>query len=507
MVRWLAALAVLGMAFVLGASLDAGAAPAARAADPSRAIVKLYVTTVARDVTAPWRPGWNHGVTGSGAVIADGLVLTAAHVVDDATFVQVRPNGTARKFRGRVAFVSHVADLALVEVDDPAFRAGIAPLGLGELPAVRDRVAAYGFPNGGETLSITEGVVARAEHWTYVHSGQGLLAVQMDAAIAPGSSGGPLVGDGRIVGVAMQGFKDSTIGSAVPAPLVRQFLDDVADGRLDGVPELGLGWQSLENPALRASLRVPAGETGVLLSRVSASPAGRVLRTGDVLLSLDGRRIADDGTVELRGAERADFRHVVDLRQVGTSTRVRYLRDGVVGEGEVVLGRARGAGDLVPRVFDRGADYYVFGGLAFLALTRNVLDWAREWAPPRVAAAAGGEPRSAGEEVVILADILTSELNSGYEAQRWEIVEAVDGEPVLDLARLARRVERKDGAAHVVFSLRGGSRVTIDRARAVASSAELLARYEIAADRSPRLRALAGESAPAVVADASGGAR
>jgi S1-C subfamily serine protease len=327
----------------------------------------------------------------------------------------------------------------------------------------------------------------------------------MDAAIAPGSSGGPVVGDGRIVGVAMQGFKDSTIGSAVPAPLVRQFLDDVADGRLDGVPELGLGWQSLENPALRASLRVPAGETGVLLSRVSASPAGRVLRTGDVLLSLDGRRIADDGTVELRGAERADFRHVVDLRQVGTSTRVRYLRDGVVGE--VVLGRARGEGDLVPRVFDRGADYYVFGGLAFVALTRNVLDWAREWAPPSVAAAAGGEARSPGEEVVILADILTSELNSGYEAQRWEIVEAVDGEPVLDLARLARRVERKDGAAHVVFSLRGGSRVTIDRARAVASSAELLARYEVTADRSPRLRALAGESAPAVVADASGRAR
>jgi S1-C subfamily serine protease len=495
-------------AIVLGAWAWAWAPGAeAAGADPALAVVKLYVTAIGRNVGSPWRPGWSYGATGSGAVIAGGRILTAAHVVDDQTFVQVRRSGTARKAKARVLFVSHVADLALLAVDEPGFLDGVVPLEIGELPRVRDAVAAYGFPNGGETLSITEGVVARAEHWTYVHSGQGLLAVQMDAAIAPGSSGGPVVGDGRIVGVAMQGFKDSTIGSAVPAPLVRQFLDDVADGRLDGVPELGLGWQSLENPALRASLRVPAGETGVLLSRVSRSPAGGVLRAGDVLLGLDGRRIADDGTVELRAAERADFRHVVDLRQIGTRVGVRYLRDGVVREGEIVLGRARGEGDLVPRVFDRGADYYLFGGLAFVALTRNVLDWAREWAPPRVAAAAGAEPRAPGEEVVILADILASELNSGYEAQCWEIVDAVDGEPVFDLAGLVRRVEREDGAAHVVFSLRGGSRVTIDRARAVASAAELLARYEIAADRSPRLRALGARGQSPLVADASGGPR
>ncbi len=194
------------------------------------------------------------GGTGSGSVIESGRVLTAAHVVNDQTFVQVRPNGTAREYRAPVAFVSHVADLALVEVDDRAFHEGLAPLELGELPAVRDRVAAYGFPNGGETLSITEGVVARVEDGVYVHRWESLVEIQMDAALAPGSSGGSLLHDGRIVGVAMQGFKDSAIGCAVPAPLVRQFLADVADGRLDGIPTLGLAWQKLENPALKASL-------------------------------------------------------------------------------------------------------------------------------------------------------------------------------------------------------------------------------------------------------------
>ena len=175
------ALVVAGLVLAAGLWVAARSA-AARPNDPSSAVVKLYVTAVARDLSAPWRPGVNLGRTGSGALLEGGRVLTAAHVVDDATFVQVRRNGSARKFTGRVLFVSHAADLALVEVDDPAFAAGVVPLALGSLPSVQGQVAACGFPNGGETLSITSGVVARVEHGPYVHSRENLLAFQMRAA-------------------------------------------------------------------------------------------------------------------------------------------------------------------------------------------------------------------------------------------------------------------------------------------------------------------------------------
>jgi S1-C subfamily serine protease len=461
----------------------------AAAADPSRSIVKLYVTRVLRDLNAPWRPGWNWGVTGSGAVIEGGRILTAAHVVDDQTYVQVRPNGTARKFPARVTFVSHVADLALLEVDDPAFHEGVLPLKLGELPAVRDQVAAYGFPNGGETLSITEGVVARVEDGVYVHSGESFLEIQMDAAIAPGSSGGPLLRDGRVVGVAMQGFKDSTIGCAVPVPIVRQFLEDVADGRVDGVPELGLAWQKLENPALKASLGVPGGGTGVLVASVEG-PAADVLQAGDVLLSLGGQGVADDGTVELRPGERTNYSQATDLLQVGSQVAVRYLRDGEERSGTLLLTRAHGEGHLVPRLFDRSADYYFYGGLAFVTLTRNLLDTAKDSAPARVAALADRAQRSEGEEVVVLLNVLSAEVNSGYDDRRWDVIDEVDGQEIPSLADLVRRVERPDGGAFVVFEIADGGRVTVDRARAASTGAEVLARYEVASDRSPRLAAL-----------------
>lgn len=486
-VMWLAMAGALAVVPGSGARVEGGGV---RQADPSRAIVKVYASTIGRDVTAPWRPGWNMASTGSGAVISGGRILTAAHVVDDQTFLQVRLNGTARKAQARVLFVSHVADLALLTVDDLAFLRDVVPLELGELPAVRDQVAAYGFPNGGETLSITEGVVARAEHWPYVHSRESLLAIQMDAAIAPGSSGGPLLRDGRIAGVAMQGFKESAIGSAVPAPLLRQFLLDVEDGRLDGIPALGIGWQSLENDALRSSLRVPERETGVLLTSVDAAPAGKVLQEGDVLLGLGNRAVADDGTVELRSGERTELDQVADVRQVGATVAVRYLRDGVVHSSSISLTRARGEGRLVPRLFDRNADYYIFGGLGFVTLTQNFLDVVKEHASPALLALRGREADGPRDGVVLVANVLANDVNAGYEDAVLETVHAVDGRAVASLAELVALVERRDAGRFVTFELGNGTRVTLDRERAVATGPAVLARYEVASDRSPWLRTL-----------------
>jgi len=477
-VQWVVAVLLVGLR---GAPALAAGGP-----EPAQAVVKVYVTAMTPDVAAPWRPGTNESRTGSGAVIEGGRILTAAHVVEGATFVEVRLNGTAGGARARIAFVSHVADLALLEVDAPGFFARVSPLALGGLPAVQRQVRAYGFPNGGETLSVTTGVVARVEHERYLQGGEDLLAFQMDAAIAPGSSGGPVVEDGRLVGVAVQGFKDSGFGSAVPAPVIRQFLDDVADGRLDGVPRLGVGLQKIMSAALRESLRVPPEEAGALVRAAFPGAGANVLREGDVLLSIGGHAIGADGTIEFRPRERTDLSYVTDLLQVGDAVPVRYLREGQLQEAEIRLHQARGERDLVPRIFDRGADYYLFGGLGFVTLTRNLLDLAKPFAPPRIAALAGGERLRDGEEVVLLLDVLRGDVNAGYGEELFEVVEDVNGQEVSSLRELVQAVE---GCADrfVSFGLSAGYRVTVDREEALTSAPELLERYGVSADRSARL--------------------
>jgi hypothetical protein len=240
---------------------------------------------------------------------------------------------------------------------------------------------------------------------------------------------------------------------------------------------------------------------------VSAGPAAAVLHEGDVLTTLGGMPVGDDETVEFRSRERTSASYATDLLQVGATVPVRYLRDGQARRAELKLDRARGEGCLVPRIFDRGADYYLFGGLAFVSLTRNLLDQVKEWTPPSIAALADREPQQEGDEVVLLVDVLTSDVNSGYSDERWEVVSAVDGNKVRNLRGLVRAVEAPSAERFVSFDLSHGYRVTVDRGEAKASAPEILDRYAVASDRSAPLAAAppsSGEAGRSVAAALEG---
>ena len=463
---------------------------AASPADPSTAVVKIYVAAVLPDAMAPWKQGFSFDKTGSGAIISGRRVLTNAHVVMGHTFVQVRLHGHPEKHSARVTFVSHVADLALVELEEPAHLDPIEPLALGDLPDVRDQVSAFGFPTGGDTLSITSGVVTRVEHVTYVQSWERLLAIQMDAAIDWGSSGGPLIHDGRLVGVAAQSSgTNDTIGHAVAGPVVRQFLDDVADGRVDGVPTLRLRTGKLQNPALKASLDVPEGETGVIVKTVAASsPAAGLLRPGDVLTEVDGLDVADDGTVEFRARERTDLLYGIDRHQVGETVTLRFLRDGARHEAEIVLGVTHGESELFPRLYEQPGDYYIFGGLAFLALTRDYILRAHqiESFDNQLVRYLQNEPEHPGQQVVLLGNVLTAAVNEGYGDDAGAVIQSVDGQPVRNLRELVALVEEGDDP-YVTFEYRRGGRITLDRQAARQATPGLLQRHRISSDRSASL--------------------
>jgi S1-C subfamily serine protease len=118
-------------------------------------------------------------------------ILTGAHVVANATFVQVQKVSEPDKLVARIVAISHDSDLALLQVEDLRFTRGVQAAVVGGLPGLRDQVQVVGYPVGGEEVSVTEGVVSRIEVQRYEHSQRHLLAVTVDAAINEGNSGGP----------------------------------------------------------------------------------------------------------------------------------------------------------------------------------------------------------------------------------------------------------------------------------------------------------------------------
>jgi S1-C subfamily serine protease len=458
-------------------------------------MVKIYTVRSQPNYFNPWDMYTPSPSTGSGCVIGGNLILTNAHVVSDQTFIQVRLHGRSERHRAQVVAVSHEADLALLTVVDPTFFEGITPLPFGDLPEVQQGVVVYGFPKGGDTLSATEGVVSRIEHQTYAHSDLDLLAVQLDAAVNSGNSGGPVMLGDRVVGVVMQSFPGAdNIGYMVPSPVLYRFLKDLADGTYHGIPSLGIRWQRVENEDLKRMLGLQDDQSGVLVTVVlPGMPAEGKLREGDVVRSVDGHAVAGDGTVEFRPHERTSMNYYVQQHQVGDAVTVGILREGENLRIPIQLDKTLDQGRLVPADrYDVRPTYYVYGGLVFSSLTTNYLKlFGDKWyndGPTHLLDLRKGFLSAEGEEVVLLVKVLASEVNTGYHNIFNGHITEVNGQRVKNLRHLIQLVENDTDEPFVVFKGYRRSIVVLDRKKAELENPKILETYGIPSDRSEDLK-------------------
>jgi len=471
--------------------------------DVKDSMVKIYAVENQPDYDNPWNMKGISAASGSGCVIEGNRILTNAHVVSDQTFVQVRLHGRSKKHPARVLAVSHEADLALLTVDEPSFFIGSKPLAFGRLPQVEQEVVVYGFPEGGDTLSTTKGVISRIEHHRYIHSYIKLLATQLDAAVNAGNSGGPVIIDDQIVGVVMQSLKKAeNIGYTVPVPVIKHFLADMEDGRYDGFPDDGITIQSLENESLKKMYGLKENQSGVLVtSIVPESPAENKILPGDVLLAVDGHPIADDNTVEFRPRERTSCNYYVQLHQVGEEVIYKILRQRRMLTVKFKLNRAWGADRLVPLMkYDVRPTYYVYGGLVFSPLTLNyILTWGDDWAEDApynlLDCFVNGKLTRQGEEAVIIIKALPSGVNNGYDDYVNKRITEVNGIKIRNLRDLIRTVEDNPESPYVVFKTKSNKTIALDRQKAEAELAGILKIYQIAADRSGNLKTMVSKYA------------
>lgn len=131
----------------------------------------------------PWQRKRQFSSSSSGFIIEGRRILTNAHCVADHTQVKVKRRGSDAKYVAQVLAVATEGDMALLTVEDEAFWRGSEPVQFGNLPQLQDAVAVVGYPIGGDTMSVTSGVVSRIEVTSYVHGSMELLGIQIDAAV------------------------------------------------------------------------------------------------------------------------------------------------------------------------------------------------------------------------------------------------------------------------------------------------------------------------------------
>lgn len=176
-------------------------------------VCRVEVSRVEWNVLQPWQRTPQSKSSGTAFVIQSGYLLTNAHVVRSATDIRVRPHGSTRRFPAKVVHYAPDVDLALLEIrgeqEKLDFFSGNSDKGVktesenggerekkrpkrtlglefaDELPSLHQSVHVVGFPTGGNTICVTEGVVSRIDFISFGWSGM-MLTIQIDAAINPG---------------------------------------------------------------------------------------------------------------------------------------------------------------------------------------------------------------------------------------------------------------------------------------------------------------------------------
>jgi len=442
-------------------------------------IVKIYTVAKIPNYSIPWNSRIRHS-HGSGSIISGNRILTNAHVVANETFIEVKRHGDTKRYEAEVEFISHQADLALLRVKDAHFFEGTKSLELGDLPKIQQKVTVYGFPMGGNSLSVTTGVVSRIEHNRYVHSGEMFLAIQIDAAINPGSSGGPAMSDGKIVGVVMQQIKKSqNIGYLVPSLVIKHFLEDVKDKKYDGFAHLGFATQKMQNESLRSLYKMPKQSSGVRIFDIAeVSSLYKLLREGDILTAIDGHKVENDGTVEFQPEQFTLFMYYVDQKQMGERVRLSVLREGKPKEIDVVL-QNRADDDLLVDTLEHDVmpRYFIYDGYVFTPLTRNLLIHSRSTLL-HLREAASKWASKERDEVVLLLRVLADETNRGdHEFSLW-VVDSVNGTKVKNFKAFEKMIAANK-ENYIVLRNEDGVEVVINRDNAKKADKRILQRYSI----------------------------
>jgi len=267
---------------------------------------------------------------GSGFIVsADGVILTNAHVVDDAQKVTVKLTDR-REFEARVIGADAKSDVAVLKIDAhdlPAVRLG-DPRGL----QVGEWVVAIGSPFGFEN-SVTAGIVS-AKGRTLPDDSY-VPFIQTDVAVNPGNSGGPLFNlRGEVVGINSQIYSRSGgyqgLSFAIPIDVAMNVGKQLqANGHVTR-GKLGVGIQDVDQALAESfGLEVPRG---ALVSSVEkGGPAEKAgLKEGDVILGFDGQAI--DSAGQLPSA--------VAATDPGKAVTLQVWRDRATREFAVKLGKA-----------------------------------------------------------------------------------------------------------------------------------------------------------------------
>jgi len=485
-----------------------------------KSIVQIFGDFTEKSYVSPWSRSKIVRGTGTGfCVELDGFntpkgvkqkfILTNAHCVDGTTHINIRKSNSSKMWLGKIEAVAFECDLALLSVktsdhekfpnskpktnqktkskkpnsqkpntktnqktkpnmDD--FWNDLPAVEFAHMPEKLSRAYVYGYPFGGYNVSITKGVVNRISIVPYYMSTR-VIAIQIDAPINFGNSGGPAFNDeGKVIGVAFSGEDDTisqNMGYIIPSLIVEYFFRRIQNEKtFYGICDLGICAQNLSNQTLREYHDLKPQHTGILINgtmRIGA--ASGILETNDILMKIGDVNIDNDGTISLKELlshyafskdeneylktfkmeERIPYNNLISLMLPNDKVELTILRKGVK-KNVTVTTKIRPF--LVPILsYQLEPSYYIIGGLIFVPLSYMFIDEkiaTGEYVYNLIEIADGSIMEDIDEQIIVLSSILNTDLTEDYKTSNY-VLSSINGKKPVNLKHLKKLVDSEKG--------------------------------------------------------------
>ena len=428
-------------------------------------LLKVNVTYQTYNMQIPWQKESAGGRRGLGVVLPGNRVLVTAQMVADATYIELELPEGSQKLAAKVQAVDYEANLALLAPNsatkEKEFFASLQGVQVDGSARIGDSLSVWQSGRVGD-LIVTPLRISKVMTQGYVVDNAAFLVYEATGIIRSESNSFtlPVMKSGRLAALLLRYDSKNQVATLLPAPIIQHFLQDVADGKYDGFPSLGIEFQVTQDDQFRAYLGLQPDTPGVYVSKVvqggSADRAG--IKPGDIMMAINGSKIDARGDYQddLFGAVSAS--HLIRGKGfVGEQVEILVLRDGRETLLKGQLTRKQPDDYLVPPyLFDKGPKYVLSGGVLFQELTSSYLNsFGREQRGAllrlqRIATNPEELEKDGRKKVVFIGAILPTASTQGYERLSGQIVLEVNGKKITDIADVAAALKTPKNGLHIL---------------------------------------------------------
>ena len=458
------------------------------ATDLSNSVVTIRVVGQAFDHDKPWQKKQVDKTVLSGCVIENERILTKAYPMANHVMVEVSKHGENRRYPATVLLKDYHSGLAILRVTNKDFYEDLHPIQLAESGKINEDATIARWDASG-IFKKYKAEAFKVALESYETKGVVLIHYML-TGMSKGGGGEPVFVDGKLVGITQWLNEREKTVKVMGVDSIKNAIIDLEDGNYDGQPFFWIGSdvELRQDENLRNYLGVQKEDTGVLVITVPPKSSGNdVLKEGDVILSVDGVNIDDNGYYESKAYGKLKYRGNVCLEHaVGDTVKMTIIRDKQrMNVSFKLLPFTEDTFLSPPFSFDQPPQYLVWGGLIFQELSGSYLrTWGGKWkekADKRLVYIYNNFklwPTNERRRVVVLNRVLPAAINAGYYEKSDLILNRVNGIPVKDLQHLKELIDKKE-SPFVQFEFLGGESIVLNRAKTEDVNHLILKRYNV----------------------------